>query len=167
MAAFRFKLEPVLELRRRAEREQQMQVAAVERERAELEDALRTVNGKLEAERRDWRDRVAGQAEGPAGGGAVDLGGVKRQATASVGLIAQAQRLVLQLAGVHTRLERAREALREVSTQRRAVEVLRERQLEAWTLEQTRREARELDDLTVMRHGREQGFGTAEPGGTR
>lgn len=155
MKAFRFRLQSVLDQRVREERQHQLRVAEIERERHELEEGLRAINHAIESERDDWRARVAGELtwEGrPLG--AVDVRGARFQASASVGLIAEAQRLVLRLAGVHTRLERARVDLIGATTARRAVELLRDKHKEAWQRRITQSEARDLDDLTVMRFGR-------------
>jgi len=155
MKAFRFRLQSVLDQRVREERQHQRRVAEVESERRELEDALRGINLAIESERADWRARVAGGLSGEGRAlGAVDVRGARFQASASVGLIAEAQRLVLRLAGVHTRLERARGELIRATTARRAVELLRDKHKEAWQYRIAQSEARDLDDLTVMRFGR-------------
>ncbi|MFG0306349.1 MAG: flagellar export protein FliJ [Phycisphaerales bacterium JB040] len=150
MKAFRFRLQPVLDQRLREERSRQLVVAEIERERRALEDTLRETNRTIESERADWRDRVSGGS----GHGPVDLRGARFQASASVSLVAEAQRLVLRLAGVHTRLERARERLLEATTRRRAVESLRDRHRSEWQRRIAQSEARDLDDLTVMRYAR-------------
>jgi len=61
---------------------------------------------------------------------------------------------VLELAGIHRRLETLREGLRAASRARRAVEILKERRFEAWRREQDRREQAELDEMAVIRGSR-------------
>ncbi|MEM9560896.1 MAG: flagellar FliJ family protein, partial [Planctomycetota bacterium] len=60
----------------------------------------------------------------------------------------RAQAAVVRLAGVYERLDRARLELLEAATARRAVELLRDRRLEAWKRDELRREQLVLDDLT-------------------
>lgn len=148
MARFRFPLEPVLEHRRMIEEERQRAVAVVERERLALEDSIRAYQGAITGEKDDLRQRLRTLAPGAGGAG---LEGVRRQAAAAIGVLGHAQRAVLQLAGVHKRLEAARAELLEAAKRRKAVELLRERLHERWRLEQSRREAAEMDELAVMR----------------
>jgi flagellar export protein FliJ len=147
--AFRFRLEPVLEQRRRQEREHQRIVASIEAERRALEDRIRAGQARLESERHDLRvDLLTGPR-------ILDVPALRLQASVSATIIAQAQRAVIELSGVHKRLEAARARLLEATTARKAVERLRERALEAWKLREKRREDRELDELSVMRASRE------------
>lgn len=139
---FVFSLEPVLEQRRRAEEVRLREVAAVERERVELEDRLRALQRELGAARTDLRDRLAA----PGGG----IGEVRLQANASLRLTLEMQRCALALSGVLRRLDRARADLLAATTARKGVERLRERRLAQWRAEESRREVRELDELTTM-----------------
>ncbi|MEZ6243773.1 MAG: flagellar FliJ family protein [Phycisphaerales bacterium] len=148
MARFVFKLDPVLEQRRREERDHMRKVAELERERLALEDEIRAHRRAMEQERDDLRDLLAG-------GGSVDLRGARMQASASIRQMALAQRAVLRLAGVHKQLLNARGALIEASKRRKSVEALRDRRLAQWKLDRSRAEDRELDDLSVMRYERE------------
>ena len=150
MPRFVFKLEPVLEQRTREERERQKAVADLQRQRASLEDEIRACQRAIDQEKSDPRDLL-----GAGGGGAVDLRGARMQAGASLHHMARAQRAVLKLAGLHKRIEIARGALLEATKRRKAVENLRQRRLDEWKREQDAIEARELDDLSVMRHARE------------
>ncbi|KAA0216643.1 MAG: hypothetical protein DYG94_08985 [Leptolyngbya sp. PLA3] len=147
MRGFRFKLEPVLEQRRRIEEEEQRAVAEVERIRLALEERIRAYARAITQEREDLRRQLT------LGG---DLRAARLQANASLDLTNKANRAVLELAGVHRRLDAARLRLLEALTRRKAMEVLRDRAEQAWRDEQKRREAAELDELMVMRHGRSQ-----------
>lgn len=60
------------------------------------------------------------------------------------------QHSVIQLAGVHQRLEASRLELVEATTRRKAVEVLKERRHEQWKSEEKRRENAASDELAVM-----------------
>ena len=146
MARFRFRLETLLEVRRRMERARQGEVAAIERERLELEHAIRARRAAAEAGRADLR-----RALEP--GGPRSVAPVRLQAGAALTLESQTHQLAIRLAGVLRRLEEARGRLLEASRDRRAVERLREKRHEAWKRETARREAVEQDDLTSARSG--------------
>ncbi len=144
---FRFRLQPVLEMRERHERDKKLALSELERERLEIEQRIRGYQCNIEAEQAS----LAGMLTGTDG---VDLRGARLQANSALHNRFLAQRLVLDLAGLYRKIERARAELTEASTKRKAVELLRDRQREAYEMEQRRRESIELDDLSVMRHSR-------------
>lgn len=144
MPRFRFNLEAVLELRRREERDKQLVVASLEQDRLALEDRIRSLQRGIVQERLDLRDRLGGD------GAAVRLDDVRVQANAGLHMVARAQRAVLELSGVHKRLDAARAELLETTKRRKAVQMLRDRRFDEWRREQSRREAAELDELAVM-----------------
>ncbi len=154
MATFRFELDPVLRQRRAAEERRQREVAVLERERLRLEGVIRGHQRGIDEERAAWR---AGASVAP--GAAIDVGMLRRQASASLGRTAAAQRAAIELAGVLKRLESARALLLKAAGERRAMELLRESRFEAWRRAQARAEAAAMDDLVVMRHGRTGGAG--------
>lgn len=151
MAVFEFEYEGLLRQRRHSEREQMSRVAAIEGERLALEQEIRSYQRSIVEEKRDLADRLGAERAGTP----VDLRSVRVQANASLHLISKAQRAVIQLKGVHTRLDAARLELVRRTTRRRAIELLREKRYEAWAREQSRREQGELDEVVVLRHGRE------------
>lgn len=144
MAVFRFQFEAVLKHRRDQERREQMVVAELESRRHGLEATIRQHQRGIVSARGDLRDRLAP-------GASVDLRSVRLQASASLHLVGLAQRAVLELAGVHEKLDRARRVLLRASVRRKAVELLKERKQQEWLQEQSRREDRALDELAVMR----------------
>jgi flagellar export protein FliJ len=143
LARFKFRLQPVLAQREREEKEQMRIVADIERERLDLEARIRACQHRI----------VAGRQEIAAslGGGRVDLGAARLQAGATLRDDQDARRAVLELAGVMKRLAAARGDLAAASARRRAIELLRDRELERFRAEGARRETMELDDLLVMR----------------
>lgn len=151
MARFVFELQAVLDHRERAVEMRQRAVAEVELERARLEGVVRECQRGIAAERAEMRRVLAG------GGARVDIALVRTQAGAAVRLAAVAQQAVLQLAGVHKRLEAVRLELLKAERARKAVELLRERRHEAWRIETARREAAAQDELMVMRAWRSEG----------
>ena len=154
MARFRFGLDPVLRQRTREEEEKQRAVAALERQRLAIEEEIRGYQSAIEAERAELSDRLGE-------GGAIDLRGVRVQANASLHLITLAQRAALRLAGVYERLDEARLALLEASTRKKAVETLRDERYAAWRAARSKAELAALDELAVMRHGRDDREGAA------
>lgn len=150
MARFMFKLQPVLEQRERAERDQMLVVAELERERLALESRIRTCQGMMSDERRTLASTLGvGQR--------VDVRAVKMQAGASLKHNFDAQRAVLELAGVYKRLEAARRELAALSAKKKAVEMLRDQQKRDFQRALDMKETHELDEISVMRHSRDQG----------
>lgn len=149
MPKFTFPLQSLLDHRARIERDAQVALAAVEQERRAIELELARRQREVTGLKQDLRAALAppsGVAAMP-----VDIRGARLQAGATLHLRARAQQLVLQLAGVHHRLDAARAVLREASTRRRAVELLKERQFQRWKAEQQRKENNTLDELATMR----------------
>lgn len=139
MSAFRFALEPLLTLRRMEEERTQRAVALIERERAEIEERIRTQQGHIHEGKESLRSGLVGQ---------LDVTQLRQQAASSMQVSRKTHQLVIRLAGVHQRLAQARAALVEAMRARRAIEILREKRFEEWRAEQGRREIRELDDLS-------------------
>lgn len=148
MAKFRFQLDPLLELRRRAEREQQVVVASIESERRTIEDRIRSCQDGIERSRVDLRSRlgVDGQIQVNAREAAWQTHSMHR-------MRAEADGLVVKLSGVMQRLNREKETLVERARERRSIEKLRERREEVWRSDLARRERIELDDLASTRRG--------------
>lgn len=150
MARFVFEFEAVLKQRLAEEREKQLAMAVVERERLAIEDQLRGTQGEIEAEKEGLRAALDGRTSG----GVVDLCAVRQQVGAAMGRVKRAQGLAIKLAGVHKRLDAARMELLVATTRRKAMETLREKRLGAWNGEKKRREAAEMDEITIMRAAR-------------
>ncbi len=150
MPRFVFRLQPVLEMREREEQDKKLALAELQRERLTLESMIRGYQRNIETEQASLASMLTNSA-------GVDLRGARLQANAALSNRFSAQRAVLELAGVHKKIEHARYELTQASTQRKAVELLRDRQREAFESEQRRRESIELDDMSVMRHSRRDG----------
>ncbi|MBL4810529.1 MAG: flagellar export protein FliJ [Phycisphaerales bacterium] len=147
---FKFRLQPVLEMREREERDKKLALSQFQRQRMELENRIRGYQRNIEIEQASLAEMLIGKK-------GIDFRGARLQANAALHNRFQAQRTVLELAGVHHLMERAREELAHAAARRKAVELLRDRQREAHDLEQKRRESIELDDMSVMRHARREG----------
>ncbi len=150
MPRFIFKLQSVLDQRVREERDQMLVVSELERERLALESRIRGCQ-QMMSDERDELTQTLGVGQ------RVDLQAVKMQAGASLRHNFDAQRAVLDLASVFKRLEAERAKLMQVSARRKAVEMLRDQQREAFMKSLERRETHELDEMSVLRHGRDKG----------
>lgn len=141
MARFRFKLEPVLTVRRRREQAAQLKVAELERIRRGLEDALRRQQELITTAKSSLKGRLVGT---------LDVDDLRAHAGATIGQMRAGHRILLELAGVHTRMDAARAELIEASRRRRAVELLRDRRYEAWRRALDRAEDAAIDELAVQ-----------------
>jgi flagellar FliJ protein len=150
VAKFVFKLDPLLEHRRRIERDHRVKVAAIEAERSALESELRSLSEQAERSREGLRGALSPGGGGPAGGVAL-AAAARWQAAATMSMDVRSRAVAVKLAGVLKRLEAARALLVEASKARRAVERLRERRYEAYVHEAARAELAELDDISTMR----------------
>jgi flagellar protein FliJ len=138
---FKFALEPLLRARLLQEQLHQRAVAEIERERLKIEDTLRRHQAHLSESKQSIRENLVGR---------IHPGALRMHASASLGVMRAAQRIVLELAGVHRRLDVARTQLVESARQRRAVEILRERRYQVWQEEVAKAEAGVLDELVVI-----------------
>ncbi len=140
MARFVFALEPLLKARRRAEQQEQRALAQIERQRLGLQDTLRRHQHHITQGKGALRDALTGT---------IDLPTLRAQANSSVQVDRRARQVVLQLAGVHNRLETARVRLVEAMRHRRAMELLRDRRYEQFKTAQNKAETAALDELAV------------------
>ena len=156
MKHFRFKLQPVLEQRERVERERELDVARLEKERVELERRLTTQQGFISASKGALREALGAGVDASVrdGGARVNPSLLRLQATNAVHLNFRAHQTVLGLAGLHTKLEQARARLAEAARDRRAIELLKEKRLEAWKKERGRKERVAQDELVTSRAAR-------------
>lgn len=148
MARFRFALQPVLNQRERTEQERLVTVAELERQRIEIEDQLRMLQGRIEYERAELRSGLDA---------ALNVGAIRLQASASLHAVAEAQKLVFKLAGVHQKTKVARVRLAEATAARKALEMLKERRYQEWVSQINRREDRLLDDVSTFSAARRDG----------
>lgn len=145
MPRFVFELQSVLKARLAEERQEQLAVASIEVQRERLEQMIRECQQGIVQARDDLRDRLSAEQSGTQ----VDLAGVRMQAGASLHLVARTQRAVLELAGVHSRLDAARLKLLAAATRRKAVEALRDRRYESWREAERRSDANAMDEIAM------------------
>jgi flagellar protein FliJ len=148
MARFTFQLEPVLKARLAAELDKQSAVAKLERQRMRIEQSIRRRQEMLIESKSELRSVLIGTLN------TIDLRGT---AASSMRIMGQAQKLVLELAAVHKRLEHARTELIEATKRRRAVELLRDRRFAQWKRELNKKEDAFIDELTMQRRSVDHG----------
>lgn len=156
MPRFIFKLQAVLDQRLAREQQQQLVVAQIERERVEAEQDIRAYQQAIELERDELR-RVLNDEKAAGDDGAmvpVDLSAARQQAAAAVKLTARAQQAVLKLAGIHRRLDAARLDLLKAATDRKAAELLREKQHEEFKAQQRAKDAAIIDEIGTLKAAR-------------
>ncbi|MCC6908935.1 MAG: flagellar FliJ family protein [Phycisphaerales bacterium] len=142
MARFRFNLDPLLKHRQRLEREKQRALAVLERRRLEIEDHIRAMQQRIADNKSELSRSLIGS---------VDTSAIRSQAAMSMQLDAQTRRLVVVLAEVYRRIDRARVELLEARTRAKAIERLRDRRYQEWKQAISKREAAIVDDLTTVR----------------
>ncbi|QQS09797.1 MAG: flagellar FliJ family protein [Phycisphaerales bacterium] len=155
MPKFRFQLEPVLRQRLAVERQKQVALAGVERERLAIEARIQEGHERFAREREELRS-ILGPRDATISSGdpnPVSLRAASWQASASLAVLAETQRLTVALEKVNARLAAARRDLADAMTRRKAVELLKERRLEEFRAAQSRAENASLDELAVMRAG--------------
>ena len=94
MPRFIFRLQPVLEMREREELDKKLAFAELERQRLAMEDRIRGYQRNIETEQASLAQMLVGK-------GGIDFRGARLQANAALSNRFAAQRVVLELAGVH------------------------------------------------------------------
>jgi flagellar FliJ protein len=142
MAKFVFKLQAVLRQRKHVEQDKQRQLAQRQSKLLELQNLLLQMQQTVQNSNEDLRqNRLVGRLDmGFIAAHRRFLTGIQRQAVAMAQKIALAQRAV----------DDARAELAEAAKQRKIMEKLRERQLDRWRAEQSRRELADLDEVGMQ-----------------
>jgi flagellar FliJ protein len=146
MAKFIFKLEPVLKQRQMLEDQKQRELAQLMRHRMIFHNQLRGIQSELSDSKRQLSDRLVGH---------VDMTSIAQFARFSGQSQLRAQTIVRQLASLETRIVDAQKQLVEAMRQRKALDLLRDKQYQAWKRTQLRREASRLDDLATQSYTRQ------------
>jgi len=147
MARFVFKFESVLRHRQSVEDQCQRRLAELVREQMSLRNQLQNQQQTIHADKQTMADALVGS---------VDLSRIRGHAAYVHQSTVRAQQIGFQLVELNRRIEVAREELAQAVRQRKAVQVLRDRQYRRWLEEQKRREAAELDELGVQGYRRHQ-----------
>lgn len=154
MAAFRFPLKRVLELRKEFERRSALGLA---RARDDAEAARMAKEG-LEAAREAGRSRLA--AAHGAGG---TVGHLQNLSAVVKHLENQIEHAETACREADEKVEESLRSFHAALKDRRTIEELEARKREEWKAEEVRAEQKSLDETAVQRHGRSD-FGTVEAG---
>ncbi len=154
MARFHFRLQPVLDHKQRQEDLAQVEMAQAQTAQLKEEGTLHQLNQAEAAAISELeRQRFTGRLDIEAlqlGLGYIDV--LKAQILRQTQIVARAQQ--------HT--ETKRQELVARVQERKTLEKLRERQLDTFTQEQNRIEARDADELVIMRHAHRRAVATAQ-----
>lgn len=141
MQSFQFKYKVVLRQREVIEQGKQRALAKLMHRRNSMIAQLREMQETISQSKRDAAEGLVGT---------VDLGAIAGIARYSASCALKGNTLVRELAQLENLVEQARNELIEASKNRKALELLRDRQRQAWELEQRRMEAKRLDEQTTQ-----------------
>jgi flagellar FliJ protein len=147
MAKFVFKLEPLLKHRVRLEEAQQRALAKLLREKLIIETQLRNQQQSISDDKSHMAQSLSGH---------VDVARIRQHAAHVHRATVHAQQAAFRLLELNHQIESARAKLNDAVRDRKAIEVLRERQHTKWLTEQKRREATQLDEAATQRYVRQQ-----------
>lgn len=147
MPRFTFKLRPLLNARIAAERQKQRELAGLQRERFVIEQRLRSQQERIDQDRSVQRNALVGR---------IDTHALRSHASSTMRLLRDAQRMAIELAQLHQRINQSRAELAEASMRRRAIELLHDRRLAEWKKRMEKHEEVALDDLIAAKAKRPQ-----------
>jgi flagellar FliJ protein len=154
MAKFDFKLEGVLRQRKHVEQEKQRVVAEKQKVLVEIQNQLRQLQEALQSTNEDVRkNHLVGRLN-------MDFIAAHRRFLA--GMQRQGVQVMQRLALAQRALDEARLELAEAARGRKAIEKLREKQLERWRADQSRRELAEMDEIGMQLAYRRLAEGSAD-----
>ncbi len=145
MPRFTYRYETLLQHRRNLEDQRQRELAAQVRTRMILTDQLREMQQSITRSKHDLGQALVGK---------VDLSRVGEFTRFNAHSTVRGRQLVRRLAELDRGVETARAALLEATQQRKALDLLRERDLKAWREAENRRETAELDELASQAYTR-------------
>lgn len=141
MKAFQFQYKVVLRQREVIEQGKQRALAKLMHQRNAMVGRLREMQDTISSSKREAAHGLVGT---------VDLNAIAGIARYSASCALQGNTVVRELAQLETLVEQARNEVIEASKNRKALELLRDRQRQAWELEQRRMEAKLLDEQTTQ-----------------
>jgi flagellar protein FliJ len=145
MARFAFKLQALLKHRRAIEDERQRALAQLLREKMIIESQLRRDQTTIIDDKRRMTAALAGH---------VDVPRIRQHAAHQHQVAFKAQQVAFKLLELTRRIDTARRDLTHAMKQRKAVEILRDKQWNRWRRQQNRRETAALDELATQRYAR-------------
>ncbi|HEY8491784.1 MAG TPA: flagellar export protein FliJ [Dehalococcoidia bacterium] len=143
MSKQRFRLEQVLAHKKRLEETMQIHLANLELRLRQETEALAALERRAAEQQQALRRRQ--------GGARLDPGDVERALAYLDALDRERQRQGQAVAQIQEQVDRSREQLIAVAQERKALERLKEQQLERWALEEKRAELRATDEMNMAR----------------
>jgi flagellar FliJ protein len=141
MAQFDFPLEGVLRHRKHVEQERQRDLARFQQQMRAAQDELRELDQTMQASLSDVRqNRLVGK---------LDLGFLAAYRRYIAAVQRKGMVMAQKMALIQRDVDKAQKALAEAAKDRKIIEKLREKQHERWKLEQSRKEAAELDEVSM------------------
>lgn len=147
MAGFRFSLDAVLQHRQRLEDERQRDLARHLRQQLVLETQVRSLQQTIADDKRDMAASLTGR---------VEVGRVRSHGAHVNRVSMRVQQIVGEMVALKRRIEKARQELAQAMRDRKAMQVLHDREHRRWTDRRNRREAAEMDELGMQSYARRQ-----------
>lgn len=141
MSRFEFRYKAVFRQREAIEQQKQRAFAKLIHQRNAMFAQLREMQETISTSKRDAASGLVGK---------VDLDAIAGIARYSASAALRGNTLVREIAQLETLVEQARIELVEAAKNRKALELLRDRQRQDWELEQRRMEAKQLDEQTTQ-----------------
>jgi flagellar protein FliJ len=142
MAPFHFRLATLLKLRETARDQRRSELAESQRADAELQERIEQLRGEQE--------RLQAECRAAAGPGAVDLPRLVEGRQYAAVLRARQDELARQRAALAVEIRQRRQALVEADREVRVLEKLRENRRQMHQQEESRKEAKRLDDAALQ-----------------
>ncbi|MEM7626406.1 MAG: flagellar export protein FliJ [Planctomycetota bacterium] len=146
MPKFSFRYEALLRHRRNIEDRCQRRLAEHVRTQMIMTEQLRGMQQSIVDSKRDLGGALVGK---------IDLSRVGEFTRFNAQSAVRGRQLVQRLAELEPQIDSARQQLLRATQQRKALELLRERDLEQWRRDMDRKETAELDELSAQAYTRE------------
>jgi flagellar protein FliJ len=147
MTKFRFRLERLLDLRSRKERQQAETLGRALRDETASREALEQAQERLGAAR---------EQAAPEPGHVTSAGTLRNLGLTVAAAMTRRDAAAVSQGEAEQALDAERERYEAAQRDRRVIERLREKRLEDWTRETGRKEQQEMDGLALDRHRRQQ-----------
>lgn len=141
MAKFRFNLQAVLNHRQILEEQAQRDLGEAMQQRVRLLNSIREQQETIQQSKQNLGEGLRGR---------VDLDSIGRFAAYAGQVRIRAHHLVQELAVAEKQIEARRDALLQATKARKALELLRDRQLAQWKQDGERKEAAALDEFAAQ-----------------
>jgi len=149
MKRFRFRLETVLRLREQVEQQRKRELGEVLAVRQQHVDEKARLEGQLA----DHKAQIRALADG-APGKKLDMNALIDHRQYATAVDFQIRRTRQAIGVIEEEVARRREALAEAARERKGIEKLRERQLQAYREAEQRQQQKELDEIGLVGHSR-------------